>query len=55
MSSQSAIIPRTPVAGSTQSVNFTTPFSVFDHKPERHTFIDMDDKVIADINVPEVG
>jgi hypothetical protein len=55
MSTESSIVPRTPVAGSSQNANFTTPFSVFDREPERRTFIDMDEKVIVDINVPEVG
>ncbi len=55
MSTESAIIPRTPIPVSTQTVNFNTPFSVFDRNPETRTFIDMDQKVIENTNVPEVG
>src|SRR5579872_4556117 len=55
MSTESAIIPRTPVPGSAQAVNFLTPFSVFDRSPKTRTFIDMDTKVVEEIKVPEVG
>src|ERR1700757_4756303 len=55
MSTESAIIPRTPVPGSAQAINFLTPFSVFDCSPETCTFIDMDSKVTEEIKVPEVG
>ena len=55
MSTESSIIPRTPVPVSSQTVNFITPFSVFDRRPETRTFIDMDQKVLEDTTVPEVG
>ena len=55
MSTESAIIPRTPVPVSSQTVNFITPFSVFDRHPKTRTFIDMGSKVLEDTKVPEVG
>ena len=55
MSTESSVIPRTPVPVSFQTVNFATPFSVFDRHPETRTFIDMDSKVLEDTNAPEVG
>jgi len=55
MSTESSLIPCTPVAVSTQTANFITPFSVFDRHPETRTFIDMDWKVLEDTNAPEVG